>query len=180
MVLAGFFCHGSSFFCYGANWMIGWLPIEKRPGLGMVGAVLFHLSLMEISPMRLRALALVAILSVSVLLTASGVSMAAEPAKLLRHVVLFQFKDTQTEAQVKEVVDAFAALPKKIDVIKDFEMGTDVSVENKAAGFTHCFVVTFEDEKGRATYLPHPSHQEFVKLVGGRLEKVLVFDYWTK
>jgi lysophospholipase L1-like esterase len=100
--------------------------------------------------------------------------------QLLRHVVLFQFKESATPEQVQEVVDAFAALPDRIDAIEDFEWGTDVSVENKAAGFTHGFVVTFKDEAGRDAYLPHPAHQEFVKLVGPRLEGVLVFDYWAK
>ena len=56
---------------------------------------------------------------------------------------------------------------------------TDISVEGKADGFTHGFVVTFETEKGREVYLPHPAHQEFVKLVGPRVEKVLVFDFWA-
>lgn len=100
--------------------------------------------------------------------------------KLLRHVVLFKFKPEVTKPQVQEVVDAFAALPKKIAEIKDFEMGTDVSVEMKSEGYTHGFVVTFADEKGRDTYIPHAAHQEFVKLVGPRVEKVLVFDYWVK
>ena len=99
--------------------------------------------------------------------------------KLLRHVVLFKFKAEVTPAQVQEVVDAFRALPGKIDTIHSFEWGTDVSVENKAAGFTHGFLVTFRDEKGREVYLPHPAHLEFVKLVGPRIENVLVFDYWT-
>lgn len=99
--------------------------------------------------------------------------------KLLRHVVLFKFKAEVTPAQVQEVVDAFRALPSKIDAIHSFEWGTDVSVENKAAGFTHGFLVTFRDEKGRDVYLPHPAHQEFVKLVGPRIENVLVFDYWS-
>lgn len=101
----------------------------------------------------------------------------AESAGPLRHVVLFKFKDDVTNEQVQEVVDAFSALPKKIDVIVDFECGTDVSVEGKAQGFTHGFVVTFKDEAGRAIYLPHAAHQEFVKLVGPRLDKVLVFDF---
>lgn len=99
--------------------------------------------------------------------------------KVLRHVVLFKFKDEVSKKQIQEVVDAFAELPKKIDAIVDFEMGTDVSVENKSKGFTHGFVVTFKNEKGRDTYLPHPAHKEFVKLVGPRLDDVLVFDYWA-
>jgi lysophospholipase L1-like esterase len=117
------------------------------------------------------------------MLTALGVAeerAQAAKGKLLRHVVLFKFKPEVTKAQVQEVVDAFASLPKKISEIKDFEMGTDVSVENKSEGFTHGFVVTFADEKGREVYLPHAAHQEFVKLVDPRIEKVLVFDYWVK
>ncbi len=99
--------------------------------------------------------------------------------QLLRHVVLFKFKDDATPAQVKEVVDAFRELPKKIDAIHDFEMGTDVSVENLAQGFTHCFLVTFKDEKGRAAYLPHQAHKEFVEIALPRVDKVLVVDYRT-
>jgi Stress responsive A/B Barrel Domain len=112
---------------------------------------------------------------------ASVISSAADaedkPAARLRHIVLFKFKPDVTKAQVQEVVDAFAALPKKIDTIAGFEWGTDVSVEMKSEGFTHCFVVSFQDAKARDAYLPHAAHQEFVKLVGPRIEKVLVFDF---
>ena len=101
-------------------------------------------------------------------------------SKILRHVVLFKFKEATTPEQVKEIVDAFAALPQKIDTIHDFEWGTDVSPEMKSDGFTHCFFVSFTEEKGRDAYLPHPAHQAFVKIVGPHVEKVLVVDYWAK
>lgn len=123
------------------------------------------------------------LLIVAVVATASAISTFAaekESPKMLRHVVLFKFKDDATSDQVKAVTDAFAALPSKIDAIKGFEWGTDVSVESKSQGFTHCFVVSFADEKGREEYLPHPDHKEFVKLVGPVLDKVLVVDYWAK
>lgn len=103
-----------------------------------------------------------------------------DSSQRLRHVVLFQFKSTSSPEQVQEVIDAFAALPKKIDAIADFEWGTDVSVENKADGFTHGFVVTFKSKEGRDSYLPHAEHKKFVELAGPRIEKVLVFDYWAK
>ena len=103
---------------------------------------------------------------------------ATPPLKRAR--VLFKFKDGTTDAQVKQVVDAFRDLKKKIDVIQDFEYGTDVSTEGRAQGFTHCFFVTFADDKGRDAYLPHPAHKEFGALVGPLLDKVLVVDYWVK
>ncbi len=104
----------------------------------------------------------------------------SKSARQLRHVVLFKFKDGTTREQIQEVVDAFRALKTKIDAIQDFEYGTDVSVENKSEGFTHCFFVTFRDEQGRDAYLPHPAHKAFGALVRPRLDKVLVVDYWVE
>ena len=105
---------------------------------------------------------------------------ADEPKRVLRHMVLYKFKDGLEPAEIKEVVDAFAALPAKIDTIVGFEHGTNVSQEGKSDGFTHCFVVSFRNEQGLATYLDHPAHQDYVKVVRDRREKVVVFDYWTK
>ena len=104
----------------------------------------------------------------------------AKPKRVLRHVVLFKFKEDVTDAQVKEVEVAFAALPEKIDVIVDLEWGTDISPEGLAQGYTHCFFVSFADAAGRDAYLPHPEHQKFVDLVKPRLESVLVVDYWSR
>jgi len=102
-----------------------------------------------------------------------------QPGKVLRHMVLYKFKESATPQQIQEVVDAFSALPKKIDTITGFEKGTNVSTENKSEGFTHCFVVTFKDEARRDAYLKHPAHDDYVKVVRDRREKVIVFDYWT-
>jgi quinol monooxygenase YgiN len=98
----------------------------------------------------------------------------------LRHVVLFRFKAEATPEQVREIVEAFGQLPKKIDGVTAFEWGTDVSPEGRSEGFTHCFVVTFKDAAARDKYLPHPAHQEFVALLLPRLDKVLVVDYFAR
>lgn len=99
---------------------------------------------------------------------------------VLRHVVLFQFQDGTPVAKVEAIEDAFRALPGQIDGIQDFEWGTDVSVEGKADGFTHCFFVTFGSEADRDAYLPHPDHEAFGALLRPYLEKVLVVDYWQR
>jgi hypothetical protein len=104
---------------------------------------------------------------------------AACPEKVLRHVVLFKFKDTATPEQVKTVVEAFEALPRKINVIRAFEWGTDVSPEKHSQGLTHAFLLTFTSAADRDTYLNHPDHKEFGKLVGPVLDKVTVVDYWA-
>ena len=102
-----------------------------------------------------------------------------EPGKMLRHLVLFSFKEGSTAAQIKTVTDAFGALPKKIAQIKAFEWGTNNSPENLNQGFTHCFFVSFVSEEDRAIYLPHPEHLAFVEILKPILDKVLVVDYWA-
>lgn len=100
--------------------------------------------------------------------------------KLLRHVVLFKFKDTTPKESVKEIENAFMDLKNKIDVIDSIEWGTDISTEGISQGFTHCFIVTFSSTENRDTYLPHPEHKNFGRLLEPFLEKVLVVDFWAQ
>ncbi len=100
--------------------------------------------------------------------------------KRLRHVVLFKFKDTAKPEDIKTVVDAFRALPAKIPVVKRFEFGTNVSPENLAQGFTHCFFLTFGSDADRDAYIVHPEHKKFGELLHPYLDKVLVIDYWAE
>ena len=100
--------------------------------------------------------------------------------KVLRHVVLFKFKEGTTAEQINQVEDAFRALPGKIDLIRGFEWGTNVSPENLSQGYTHCFFLTFSSDKDRDAYLVHPAHKEFGKLLGRYLDKVTVVDFWAQ
>ena len=97
----------------------------------------------------------------------------------LRHVVLFSFKQSSSPESIRKIEDAFRALPAQIKEIRDFEWGTNNSPENLNQGFTHCFLVSFDSEKAREVYLPHPAHKAFVALLGPHLDKVLVIDYWA-
>lgn len=97
-----------------------------------------------------------------------------------RHVVLFKFKDSAEKAEIAKLEKAFNALEEKIEEIKDFEWGTNVSPEGHDKGFTHCFLVTFEDKSGLEAYLPHPAHKDFVAKLKPLMEDVLVVDYVAK
>lgn len=98
--------------------------------------------------------------------------------KELKHAVFFKFKDDASAEDVKTVEDAFAALPGKIDTIKQFEWGKNNSPEKHDEGFTHCFMVTFDSDAGREAYLPHADHQAFVEVLKPVLDKVRVLDFW--
>ena len=110
----------------------------------------------------------------------SSSAQAQGKGNSLRHVVLFKFKDTSSAEDVKNVVEAFEALPKKIKQIKAFEWGTNNSPEGLDQGLTHAFILTFNSEKDRDDYLVHPDHKVFGGIVGPHLDKVTVVDFWVK
>ncbi len=95
----------------------------------------------------------------------------------LRHVVLLRFQSTATTAAIAGCERAFVALGGQIDVVRALEWGTNISPEGLAQGFTHCFLLTFDDAAGRDVYLPHPAHQAFVAQLQPLLDGVLVLDY---
>lgn len=114
--------------------------------------------------------------------TAADAKPSAKPAKRggLVHMVSFKFKPEASPAQVKEVETAFAALPKQIPQIVSFEWGTNVSPEKLDKGFTHGFILTFENAADRDAYLVHPDHKKFGALVGPVLADVFVVDFVAK
>jgi hypothetical protein len=115
------------------------------------------------------------------LLALSLLAPAADsPKARLRHVVSLKFKDDATKEQIKQVEDAFAALETRIPTVNALKWGTNVSPEKLNKGFTHCFLLTFKSDKDRDTYLVHPAHKEFGKLLEPVLADVMVIDFWAK
>ncbi len=99
---------------------------------------------------------------------------------MVQHIVLFKFKPETTPEKVAEIVAAFEALPSKIKEIKGFQWGTNNSPEKLDKGLTHAFILTFDNEKDRDTYLPHPAHKAFGGIVGPWLADVTVVDFTNK
>lgn len=99
---------------------------------------------------------------------------------MLRHIVLFKFKESASAADIALTEQGFLKLPSQIEEINKFEWGTNNSPENLNKGFTHSFLVSFSSESNRQTYLVHPAHLEFVKTLEPRIDDVLVIDYWTE
>ena len=98
----------------------------------------------------------------------------------LVHVVSFKFKQDATKEAIAKVEKDFAALRGKIKEIASFEWGTNVSPEKLNKGFTHCWILTFKDEKDRDAYLVHPDHKKFADSVGAVIGDVFVIDYMAR
>ena len=115
-----------------------------------------------------------------VMTTASSLSaQSAAPVGTVRHIVVFKYKPSATEAQIHEVTNAFVALKEKIPNIVSIEHGVNNSPEKRNQGFTHVYQVTFTNAAARDAYLPHPANKAFGELLGklGVLEDVFVVDY---
>lgn len=97
--------------------------------------------------------------------------------KQVVHVVCFKFNEGVSQEQIDKVCKDFSALRKKVPSIVNYRAGTNNSPEGLNKGFTHCFIVTFANVKGRDAYLPHPAHQEFVKTLDGLIADVFVIDF---
>ena len=132
----------------------------------------------SISLSTVRALVL---FGVVVLLTLSMPTPATAQKGPVRHVVVFKFKPEATPDQIQQVTGAFSELRGKIPGITGFEHGVNNSPEGRNLGFTHVYLMTFEDAAARDAYLPHPEHKKFGELLGklGIVADVFVVDYTT-
>jgi hypothetical protein len=97
----------------------------------------------------------------------------------MRHIVVFKYKPTATREAIDQITRAFRELQHKIPGIISLEHGVNDSPEGKNLGFTHVYLLTFENARARDIYLPHPEHVKFGELLGGLdiLEDAFVVDY---
>lgn len=97
----------------------------------------------------------------------------------IKRIVLFKFKDGTTEKKIAEIFAGIGALKEKVPGVKDYCSGSYASSDNLNQGYTHAFIMTFNDEAARDAFGPHPEHQKVVEtLVGPNLDGILVFDFF--
>jgi len=95
----------------------------------------------------------------------------------VKHIVLVRFKSDANPAKIDELFEKLHELQRLIPGIRDVSSGPNASPEGLNQGYTHAFVLTFDDAAARDAYLPHPSHQAVVALIVPLLESVAVVDY---
>ena len=99
---------------------------------------------------------------------------------MLRHLVLFKFNEQTSEVDLEQIERAFNGLPSQIPEIADYEWGINNSPEGLDQGYTHAYLLSFQNEADRAVYLPHPAHVAFTEVVGPHVDDVHVIDYWAR
>ena len=82
---------------------------------------------------------------------------------MLVHIVMFQFKDEDKEANLLRVKTMLEALPAKIETLRSMEVGIDIS--NSERSFDMVLISKFDDQAGLDAYAPHSAHQEVVSVI---------------
>ncbi len=82
---------------------------------------------------------------------------------MLVHIVMFQFKEENKEANMIRVKEMLEALPMKIESLKSMVVGIDISRSERS--FDLVLTTTFDDQAGLKEYAVHPAHLEVVSVI---------------
>jgi hypothetical protein len=95
----------------------------------------------------------------------------------VKHIALIKFKSGTSEEQIDKVFADLMDLSETIPGIEDYVSGPNNSPEGLNQGYTHGFVMTFENAAARDAYVPHPDHQRVQAGVMPLVENVVIFDF---
>jgi hypothetical protein len=93
------------------------------------------------------------------------------------HMVLLQFQNEVSEESISDAYAQLASLQEKIPGIVSFQGGPYSSHEGLNQGFTHGFLMVFENAEARDVYLPHPEHERVKAAILPLVEDFVAFDF---
>lgn len=94
-----------------------------------------------------------------------------------KHLVVAKFKEGVV---VEDIIKGMHDLVSDIDAVKSFEWGQDLeSHEMLRQGFTHSFLMAFNNKEEYNKFLAHPKHTEFSATFSAAIEKVILLDFPT-
>ena len=96
---------------------------------------------------------------------------------MVKHYGCFEFKSEVTQGNIDAVFERMKEMVGVIPGLLDFHYGPYDSAEGLNDGYTHGFIMTFENPQARDAYLPHPVHEAVKAFVVPTLARVVVFDF---
>jgi hypothetical protein len=95
----------------------------------------------------------------------------------VQHMVLVRFKPEASGETIQDLFARLAALRETIPGIRHYSGGSYSSPEGLNQGYTHGFLMTFQDAAARDAYLPHPEHERVKEVILPWVEAVVAFDF---
>ncbi|MEK3725468.1 Dabb family protein [Paenibacillus sp. FSL H8-0034] len=97
---------------------------------------------------------------------------------MYEHIVAFKFNKNYKPEHEKQLLESLLSFKGRIPGVVELTAGVNVTEEtDNIRGYTLGLRVTFEDKQSLQQYGPHPVHQQFVQLLDGIIESVIVIDY---
>ncbi|KAL9247402.1 hypothetical protein vseg_020838 [Gypsophila vaccaria] len=94
-----------------------------------------------------------------------------------KHLVVAKFKEGVV---VEDIIKGMHDLVLDVDVVKSFEWGQDEeSHEMLRQGFTHSFLMSFDNKEDFIAFMSHPKHVEFSATFSAAIDKVVLLDFST-
>lgn len=94
---------------------------------------------------------------------------------MLRHIVLFSFKDEVPLAERTAILDALRGLRSIVPSLRSLDVGENISPA-RAQGYTHVLHETFDDRAGLEAYSTHPTHVPVAARIRAAAAQLLAVD----
>ena len=94
---------------------------------------------------------------------------------MIRHVVLWTFKDSVAPAERAAILAALRGLATTVPSLRSLEVGENLSPA-RAQGYTHVLLETFDDRDGLAAYASHPDHLPVLARLRDAVRQLLAVD----
>lgn len=79
---------------------------------------------------------------------------------MIRHVVMFRFREDVDAAQRQAVHDAIATMPEATGVTENYAIGSDLDLAD--GNFDFAVVGDFADQAAYEAYRDHPEHRRII------------------
>ena len=94
---------------------------------------------------------------------------------MIRHVVLWAFKEAVAPGERDAIVAAVRALRTMVPSLRSLEVGENISPA-RAQGYTHVLLETFDDRDGLAAYASHPAHVPILARLRDAVSQLIAVD----
>ena len=100
-----------------------------------------------------------------------------EIGKLIKHIVLYKFKDTISQDIIKHIVEKFESCKNQLEGITEIEFGENCSLKKHLDhGFNYGLFMTFEDVEVIKKYNELEEHKKVQEMMSQYQKDLLVFD----